>query len=141
MDMIIDREGRWIHEGGEIKRPAMVKLFASILVYEEGDYFLITPVEKWRIQVEVAPLFVIAAERANPGWLSGHQADHPHRRCGDCRPPASALHASLSRFRRAAAAGISAAQSAGALKPQCVLSRSLSGRQNRGDTESHTAQH
>jgi hypothetical protein len=63
MDMVIDREGRWIHEGGEIKRPAMVKLFASILVLEEGDYFLITPVEKWRIQVEVAPLFVIAAER------------------------------------------------------------------------------
>lgn len=63
MDMIIDREGRWIHEGGEIKRPAMVKLFASILVLEEGDYFLVTPVEKWRIQVEVAPLFVIAAER------------------------------------------------------------------------------
>ena len=63
MDLLIDREGRWIHEGGEIKRPAMVKLFASILVYEEGDYFLITPVEKWRIKVEVAPLFVIAAER------------------------------------------------------------------------------
>ena len=47
MDMVIDREGRWIHEGGEIKRPAMVKLFASILVFEEGDYFLVTPVEKW----------------------------------------------------------------------------------------------
>lgn len=63
MDMVIDREGRWIHEGGEIKRPAMVKLFASILVFEEGDYFLVTPVEKWRIQVDVAPLFVVAAER------------------------------------------------------------------------------
>jgi len=63
MDMLIDRQGRWIHEGGEIKRPAMVKLFASILVYEEGDDVLITPVEKWRIKVEVAPLFVIAAER------------------------------------------------------------------------------
>jgi len=70
MDMVIDREGRWIHEGGEIKRPAMVKLFASILVLEEGDYFLITPVEKWRIQVEVAPLFVIAAERQ---VRDGHQ--------------------------------------------------------------------
>ena len=71
MDMLIDREGRWIHEGGEIKRPAMVKLFASILVYEEGDYFLITPVEKWRIKVEVAPLFVIAAERET---RDGYQA-------------------------------------------------------------------
>ena len=63
IDIVVDREGRWIHEGGEIKRPALVKLFASILVCEEGDYFLLTPVEKWRIRVEVAPLFVIAAER------------------------------------------------------------------------------
>ncbi len=80
MDMLIDREGRWIHEGGEIKRPAMVKLFASILVYEEGDYFLITPVEKWRIQVEIAPLFVIAAERET---RDGCQAIKLTTRTGD----------------------------------------------------------
>jgi hypothetical protein len=63
IDIVVDREGRWIHEGGEIKRPALVKLFASILVREEGVYFLVTPVEKWRIRVDAAPLFVIAAER------------------------------------------------------------------------------
>jgi hypothetical protein len=80
MDLLIDREGRWIHEGGEIKRPAMVKLFASILVYEEGDYFLITPVEKWRIKVEVAPLFVIAAERET---RDGCQAIKLTTRTGD----------------------------------------------------------
>jgi|TARA_B110000503_G_C7111754_1_gene398435 hypothetical protein len=80
MDMVVDREGRWIHEGGEIKRPAMVKLFASILLYEEGDYFLITPVEKWRIQVEVAPLFVIAAERQT---RDGFQAIKLTTRTGD----------------------------------------------------------
>ncbi len=80
MDMIIDREGRWIHEGGEIKRPAMVKLFASILVLEEGDYFLVTPVEKWRIQVEVAPLFVISAERET---RDGYQAVKLTTRTGD----------------------------------------------------------
>ena len=80
MDLLIDREGRWIHEGGEIKRPAMVKLFASILVYEEGDYFLITPVEKWRIKVEVAPLFVIAAERET---RDGSQAIKLTTRTGD----------------------------------------------------------
>jgi hypothetical protein len=80
MDLLIDREGRWIHQGGEIKRPAMVKLFASILVYEEGDYFLITPVEKWRIKVEVAPLFVIAAERET---RDGSQAIKLTTRTGD----------------------------------------------------------
>lgn len=80
MDMLVDREGRWIHEGGEVKRPAMVKLFASILVCEEGDYFLITPVEKWRIKVEVAPLFVIAAERES---RDGVQAIKLTTRTGD----------------------------------------------------------
>ena len=120
MDMIIDREGRWIHEGGEIKRPAMVKLFASILVLEEGDYFLVTPVEKWRIQVEVAPLFVISAERET---RDGYQAVKLTTHTGDVviRPPTSSGDASLSLLRRPAAAGTSAAQSAGATKPQCVL--------------------
>ena len=35
MDLIIDREGRWIHEGREIKRPALVKLFSTILKQED----------------------------------------------------------------------------------------------------------
>jgi hypothetical protein len=71
IDIVIDREGRWIHEGGEIKRPALVKLFASILVCEGDEYFLLTPVEKWRIKVDIAPLFVIAASREARG---GQQA-------------------------------------------------------------------
>ena len=71
IDIVIDREGRWIHEGGEIKRAALVKLFASILVREEDQYFLITPVEKWRIKVDVAPLYVIAASR---DFRNGQQA-------------------------------------------------------------------
>ena len=62
MDMRIDREGRWIHEGGEIKRPALVKLFASIIKREGDCYFLVTPVEKWQINVDVAPFFIVAAK-------------------------------------------------------------------------------
>ncbi|MGB0450227.1 MAG: DUF1285 domain-containing protein [Porticoccaceae bacterium] len=63
IDIVIDREGRWIHEGSEIKRDKLVKLFASILVREGEQYFLLTPFEKWRIKVDVAPLFIIAASR------------------------------------------------------------------------------
>jgi hypothetical protein len=63
IDILVDRQGRWIHEGGEIKRSALVKLFASILVREEDQYFLVTPVEKWRIKVDIAPLFIVAASR------------------------------------------------------------------------------
>jgi hypothetical protein len=61
MDMVIDREGRWIHEGGEIKRERLVKLFSTILKREGDDYFLVTPVEKWKIKVDFAPFYIVAA--------------------------------------------------------------------------------
>lgn len=63
MEMLIDREGRWLHQSVEIKRPAMVKLFASILRIEDGEYFLVAPNEKWQIQVDIAPLYIVDAKR------------------------------------------------------------------------------
>ena len=57
MDMRISRDGQWIYQGDPIKREALVRLFATILRREEdGEYYLVTPVEKWRIQVEDTPL-------------------------------------------------------------------------------------
>jgi hypothetical protein len=62
IDIVIRADGSWLHEGGEIKRQPLVNLFASILRREEdGDYYLVTPVEKWRIQVEFLPLVIIDA--------------------------------------------------------------------------------
>ncbi len=58
LDMRIDREGRWFYQGGEIHRAAMVKMFSRILKREGDDFFLVTPVEKWRIQVDVAPFLM-----------------------------------------------------------------------------------
>ena len=42
-----------------IGRPALVKLFASILKREDGKYFLVTPVEKVGIVVEDAPFLAV----------------------------------------------------------------------------------
>lgn len=57
-DMRIDPDGTWFHQGGEIKRKNMVKLFASILTRLDDDaYWLITPVERGQIQVVDAPFF------------------------------------------------------------------------------------
>lgn len=65
IDIAIAPDGRWFHEGGEIKRHSLVKLFASILRREEdGEYYLVTPVEKWRIRVEEFPLLIIDSEVA-----------------------------------------------------------------------------
>jgi hypothetical protein len=63
LDMEIRADGTWWHEGTAIKRPELVKLFASILLREsDGHYYLITPVEKVRIRVALHPLIVIDAE-------------------------------------------------------------------------------
>lgn len=68
IDIRIDRDGRWFHEGGEIKRRPLVNLFASILRREDdGEYYLLTPVEKWRIRVECMPLMVVEAEFEHEG--------------------------------------------------------------------------
>ena len=56
LDMRIDVNGEWFYRGRRLNRKAMVKLFASILRREgDGHYYLVTPVEKYRIQVEDAP--------------------------------------------------------------------------------------
>ena len=55
----IDAQGDWYHDGGKIERESLVRLFASILRREEdGAYYLLTPAEKWRIEVERHALLV-----------------------------------------------------------------------------------
>lgn len=62
MDVVIKANGEWWHEGGHMTRESLVSLFATILWKEEKDgvaeYFLKTPVQKLRIQVEDAPLLI-----------------------------------------------------------------------------------
>lgn len=71
IDIRIDREGRWFHEGGEISRQTMVRLFSSILKREDDDYFLVTPVEKWRIQVDVAPFLMVSMRQVEEEGSAG----------------------------------------------------------------------
>lgn len=60
IDMAIHADGTWWHEGREIKRPKLVQLFASILRREaDGHYYLVTPVEKCRVDVALHPLLVV----------------------------------------------------------------------------------
>ena len=47
--------------GSLIKRPKMVRLFASILRHDQdGTYYLVTPVEKFAITVDDAPFQAVA---------------------------------------------------------------------------------
>jgi hypothetical protein len=55
LDMRIAADGTWFYLGTPIGRPALVKLFSSVLKREGDDYFLVTPVEKIGLRVEDAP--------------------------------------------------------------------------------------
>jgi hypothetical protein len=90
--MRIARDGTWFHEGSPIGRPAMVRLFSTILRREpDGRHVLVTPVEKLDIEVEDAAVRRGRAEergrrtRAPPRLPPQHRrhrrrrADHPLR--------------------------------------------------------------
>jgi hypothetical protein len=67
-DMRIAADGSWFHGGTPIGRPALVKLFATILRREEdGGYVLVTPVEKLSIAVEDAPFLAVEASSEGEG--------------------------------------------------------------------------
>ncbi len=91
-EMRIARDGSWYHQGSPISRPAMVRLFSTILRREpDGRFVLVTPVEKLDIMVEDAPFVAVElkvegsgaamrlAFRLNTGDLVMAGPDHPLR--------------------------------------------------------------
>ena len=71
-DIRIDRDGQWFHRGSTIGRDKIAKLFSTVLHYDPNskDYWLITPVEQGRIEVEDVlyrhPAVLAAAVVAKP---------------------------------------------------------------------------
>jgi hypothetical protein len=65
LDMRIAADGTWFYLKTPIGRPALVKLFASVLKREGDDYFLVTPVEKCGIRVDDAPFLAVKMKPQN----------------------------------------------------------------------------
>jgi uncharacterized protein len=66
--MRIARDGTWFHEGSPIGRPALVRLFSTILRREpDGRFVLVTPVEKLEVEVEDAPFVAVEAKSEGEG--------------------------------------------------------------------------
>ena len=66
--MEILADGTWMHEGTRITRESLVRLFASILRKDEdGQTYLVTPVEKIVVKVHDAPFTAIRADRVGDG--------------------------------------------------------------------------
>ena len=67
-DMRIAADGTWYHLGTPITRPAMVRLFSTVLRREpDGSHVLVTPVEKLSIEVEVTAFRAIAMNSEGVG--------------------------------------------------------------------------
>lgn len=63
LDLRIARDGSWHYLGSPIGRQALVRLFATVLRRDaDGDFYLVTPVEKVRIRVDDAPFVAVAVE-------------------------------------------------------------------------------
>src|ERR1700712_607901 len=63
IDIVIRRDGTWVHEGAPIHREALVRLFSTILRKDPDGYWLVTPVEKQHLTVEDAPFVATSVDR------------------------------------------------------------------------------
>jgi uncharacterized protein len=69
LDMRIAGDGTWYYLKTPIGRPALVKLFASVLKREDDRYFLVTPVEKCGIAVDDAPFMAVEMQAGDDGGV------------------------------------------------------------------------
>src|SRR5690349_712117 len=66
--LCIRRDGTWFYRGSPIGRKPLVKLFASVLRRDDaGGYWLVTPAEKGRIEVEDVPFVAVEASIRGSG--------------------------------------------------------------------------
>ncbi|HEY0234756.1 MAG TPA: DUF1285 domain-containing protein [Afipia sp.] len=59
LDIRIAADGTWFYLNTPIGRPALVRLFSTVLKREGDRYFLVTPVEKVGIRVDDAPFLAV----------------------------------------------------------------------------------
>jgi len=72
LPFLIRRDGTWLYRGSPINRKELVCLFASVLKREtDGSFFLETPAERGRIEVEDAPFIAVELDWVGDGR---HQA-------------------------------------------------------------------
>ncbi|WP_309629626.1 DUF1285 domain-containing protein [Brevundimonas sp.] len=63
IDIVIRKDGVWMHENSPIGRAELVRLFSTVLRRDPDGYHLVTPVEKMRIEVEDLPFRAVTMQR------------------------------------------------------------------------------
>lgn len=68
LDMEIKADGTWFYMGTPIGRPALVRLFSTVVRKDsDGRTYLVTPVEKVGIRVEDAPFLAVELNVSGQG--------------------------------------------------------------------------
>lgn len=110
--MTIRVDGRWFHDGGEIRRPAMIRAFAGLLRRDSrGQHWLVTPHEQQAIAVEDAAFIAVDVVRTedalvfrlNTDEIVVAGPDHALRARGDAETPSlylSVRHGTEARINR-----------------------------------------
>ena len=62
MGLRISRDGAWHYLGSPIVRPSLVRLLSRVMKREGEDFFLVSPAEQLRIEVEDAPFLAVELE-------------------------------------------------------------------------------
>lgn len=95
--MRIAADGTWLHQGEKIRREAMVRAFAGLLLRDDaGHHWLVTPFEKAAIEVEDAAFIAVDVARRDEGLAFRLNTDelviagpeHSLRAAGDDETPA-----------------------------------------------------
>ena len=85
----IRADGIWFHDGREIERKSIARVFSTILRKDGEQFYLVTPLEKLKIQVEDAPFVAVDFEsrgserdqeivfKTNMGDVVRADAEHP----------------------------------------------------------------
>ena len=58
-EFFINRDGEWFYNNSPIKNAKLINLFSTVLRKDKNDYFLVTPVEKVPVKIELAPYKII----------------------------------------------------------------------------------
>tara|TARA_Y100000816_G_C25856061_1_gene447032 strand:+ start:13 stop:546 length:534 start_codon:yes stop_codon:yes gene_type:complete len=61
-EFFINREGDWFYNDEPIKNTKLVNLFSTVLRKDDDNYFLVTPIEKVPVKVDLAPYKIIDFE-------------------------------------------------------------------------------
>lgn len=81
IDITIKATGEWLYQGNKMERLSVVQLLSTILKKEGDQYFLVSPAEKLRLEVEEVPFVVVMMDVEGEGEA---QSVHFSTQVGDC---------------------------------------------------------